>query len=209
MAKKTFISGEVLYAADVNNYLMNQAVMTFADAAARNTALPTPTEGMVCYLNDVNQYQMNLSGTSGSWNIIAGQMPRLSLALGSAFTITTGSTTTVTGWTVAENRGSFTQASGVITVPLSGRYNITFVLIHAANNTTGGRGSVVTFSAGPALRHTLPAPQSAAHSQTVYNTISGYKMTAGDTITLQGYQNSGSTNTVSTDSFFIIEFVGP
>lgn len=209
MAKKTFVSGELLYAADVNSFLMNQSVMTFASDAARGSAIPSPTEGMVTYLNDVNQYQMNLSGTTGSWNIIAGQMPRLSLALGSAFTITTGSTTTVTGWTVAENRGSFTQASGVVTVPLSGRYNITFVLIHAAINTTGGRGTVMTISSGPALRHTLPAPQSASHSQTVYNTISGYKMTAGDTITLQGYQNSGSSNTVTTDSFFIIEFVGP
>jgi hypothetical protein len=164
---------------------------------------------MVCYLNDVNQYQMNLSGTSGSWNIIAGQMPRLSLALGSAFTITSGSTTTVTGWTVTENRGSFTQASGVVTVPLTGRYNITFALVHAAINTTGGRGNVLIHSAGPTLRNTLPAPQSAAHSQTVYNTITGYKMTASDTLTLQGYQNSTAPNTVTTDSFFIIEFVGP
>lgn len=209
MAFKTFISGDVLYAADINTNLMKQSVMTFADAAARNTALPTPTEGMICYLNDVNQYQMNLSGTSGSWNIIAGQMPRLQLNLGSAFSITTGSTTTVTGWTVTENRGSFTQASGVVTVPLTGRYNITYALVHTANNTTGGRGNVLIHSAGPTLRNTLPAPQSAAHSQTVYNTITGYKMTASDTLTLQGYQNSGSTNTVSTDSFFIIEFVGP
>lgn len=209
MAFKTFASGAVLFAAELNTYLMNQSVMTFADAAARNAALPTPTEGMICYLNDVNQYQMNLSGTTGSWNIIAGQMPRLSLTLGSAVTITTGSTTNITGWFVGENRGFSTPAGAVITVPLSGRYNITFVLIHAAINTTGGRGSLITFSAGPALRHTLPAPQSAAHSQTVYNTISGYKMLAGETITLQGYQNSGSSNTVTTDSFFIIEFVGP
>jgi hypothetical protein len=81
--------------------------------------------------------------------------------------------------------------------------------VHTANNTTGGRGNVLIHSAGPTLRNTLPAPQSASHSQTVYNTITGYKMTASDTLTLQGYQNSGSTNTVSTDSFFIIEFVGP
>jgi hypothetical protein len=33
---------------------MNQSVMTFATSAARATAIPTPTEGMVTYRNDVD-----------------------------------------------------------------------------------------------------------------------------------------------------------
>lgn len=56
---KLFTSGSVLTAAQVNTYLMDQAVMRFADAAARTAAFggagePTLAEGMVSYLMDTN-----------------------------------------------------------------------------------------------------------------------------------------------------------
>jgi len=51
---KTFNTGDVLTAADVNGYLMSQAVMVFDDATARTSALPTPAEGMVTYLKDTD-----------------------------------------------------------------------------------------------------------------------------------------------------------
>lgn len=47
---RTFVDGEVLTAAQVNTYLMQQAVMVFADASARSTAIAAPSEGMVTYL---------------------------------------------------------------------------------------------------------------------------------------------------------------
>jgi hypothetical protein len=52
--RRTFVSGEILTANQVNNYLQDQAVMVFADAAARTLAIPSPSEGMVTYLSDVN-----------------------------------------------------------------------------------------------------------------------------------------------------------
>jgi hypothetical protein len=52
--KKIFVAGEVLLAQDVNDYLMDQSVMNFASSAARSSAIPTPTEGMVSYLADRN-----------------------------------------------------------------------------------------------------------------------------------------------------------
>jgi hypothetical protein len=57
MPKKTFTAGEVLAAADVNNFLMDQAVMTFASSAARGSAIPTPSEGMLTYLSDTDSYE--------------------------------------------------------------------------------------------------------------------------------------------------------
>jgi tryptophan synthase alpha subunit len=57
MPRKTFTAGDVLSAADVNTYLMNQAVMTFADSTARGLAIATAIEGMVSYLEDSNKYQ--------------------------------------------------------------------------------------------------------------------------------------------------------
>jgi hypothetical protein len=54
MPRKVFTAGEVLAAADVNEFLMDQAVQTFASSAARGSAIGTATEGMVTYLNDID-----------------------------------------------------------------------------------------------------------------------------------------------------------
>lgn len=48
----TFTDGQVLTAAQVNGYLMKQAVMYFATAAARSSAITSPEEGMVTYRAD-------------------------------------------------------------------------------------------------------------------------------------------------------------
>ncbi|OUT68739.1 MAG: hypothetical protein CBB70_05485 [Planctomycetaceae bacterium TMED10] len=51
---KNFTDGSVLTAAEVNTYLMEQTVMVFADATARDAAVTSPTEGMNAYLKDTN-----------------------------------------------------------------------------------------------------------------------------------------------------------
>ena len=50
---KTFTTGEVLSASDVNGYLM-QGVLVFASAAARDAAITSPQEGQFAYLKDTN-----------------------------------------------------------------------------------------------------------------------------------------------------------
>lgn len=52
MAYKTFVNGFALNASEVNAYLMNQSVITFANAAERTSTLSTPVEGMVTYTLD-------------------------------------------------------------------------------------------------------------------------------------------------------------
>ena len=49
---KTFAASSTATSSDVQNYLMDQAVMSFASDAARNAAITTPEEGMVAYLQD-------------------------------------------------------------------------------------------------------------------------------------------------------------
>jgi len=51
---KTFTAGAVLTATEVNTYLMQQATQVYASSAARSSAVPVPTEGMVTYLSDTN-----------------------------------------------------------------------------------------------------------------------------------------------------------
>ncbi len=55
---KVFTAGEVLTAANVNGYLMEQSVMVFAGTAARSSAIGTPTAGMVSYLTDTKTLQV-------------------------------------------------------------------------------------------------------------------------------------------------------
>jgi hypothetical protein len=71
---KLFVSGDVLTAAQVNTYLMDQTIMRFADEAARTAAFggvgePTLAEGMMSYLMDTNSVQV-YDGTE--WIAIAG-----------------------------------------------------------------------------------------------------------------------------------------
>lgn len=49
---KLFANGNVLTASEVNTYMMEQQIMVFADATARGTALPTPSEGMFSFTKD-------------------------------------------------------------------------------------------------------------------------------------------------------------
>jgi hypothetical protein len=55
--RKVFAPATVLTATDVNSFLMDQAVMVFADGAARTTAIGTPVEGMLTYLESTGGYQ--------------------------------------------------------------------------------------------------------------------------------------------------------
>jgi len=82
---RVFQPGEVLSAATVNTYLMDQAVNRFADATARNAAfgasgnlanLPVLSEGRICYLDSTNelQYYNGTSWVGISAEAISGQI---------------------------------------------------------------------------------------------------------------------------------------
>lgn len=69
--RKVFAAGEVLRAADVDNYLMDQTVMRFAGTAARGSAIGSAVaKGMVSYLDDANAIQ---AYDGAVWNQLAYQ----------------------------------------------------------------------------------------------------------------------------------------
>lgn len=65
---KTFVTGDVLTAADTNGYLM-QGVWVFANAAARDAAVTSPQEGNMCYLKDTDAVQ---SYSGSAWVAVGG-----------------------------------------------------------------------------------------------------------------------------------------
>jgi hypothetical protein len=110
MPRKTFVAGSVLTASDVNTFLMNQSVMTFADSAARASAIGTATEGMVTYLADSNSFEY-WNGTA--YENITGASP-------------TNATVTTAYTAVVGNRGGFlySTSSSAITVTFPDIYAI-------------------------------------------------------------------------------------
>jgi hypothetical protein len=54
---RTWTPGEVLTASNVQNYLQDQTVMVFSSSSARGSAIISPEEGMLSWLQDDNKYQ--------------------------------------------------------------------------------------------------------------------------------------------------------
>ena len=52
---KSFADGNVLTASEVNEYMMQQQIMVFADSTARDAAITAPTEGMFAFLKDTDK----------------------------------------------------------------------------------------------------------------------------------------------------------
>jgi hypothetical protein len=67
--RKIFTAGDVLTAAEVQDYLQDQTVMVFGGTAARSSAIPTPTEGMFSVTTDNDQLSY-YNGTS--WEATGG-----------------------------------------------------------------------------------------------------------------------------------------
>ena len=57
LGRKVFTAGEVLTAANVQGYLMDQSVMVFAGTAARSSAIATASAGMVSFRTDGSAWE--------------------------------------------------------------------------------------------------------------------------------------------------------
>jgi len=81
---KNFTAASILTASDVNNFLMEQSVMSFASTGARDTKITAPEDGMVAYIgsNDASEGLYTYNGTSWrkgpGWNAPWGVITNVS-----------------------------------------------------------------------------------------------------------------------------------
>ena len=95
---KTFVTGDVLTAADTNGYLM-QGVWVFADAAARSAAVTSPQEGNMSFLKDTNSTEY-YSGSAWTPVSAGGGGKVLQVVQATTTTATTIASTTFTDSTL-------------------------------------------------------------------------------------------------------------
>jgi hypothetical protein len=137
MPRKVFTAGEVLAASDVNTFLMNQSVMTFAGTAARGSAIGTAVEGMLTYLEDTNTFQY---WSGSAWAAIPAAA-------------TTNTTVTSAYTATAANAGGFiySTSSSAITVTIPDVFTIgdrIDIIRDGAGTVTIAAGTGVTSWAG-------------------------------------------------------------
>ena len=140
---RTFNTGDVLTAAQVQYYLQNQSIMYFASAAARDAALTVGTvqEGMFAYLADTNTtvyydgaaWQSFGTGdvtglTAGAGITITnptGPVPTIAISTGAALTSPEETITlSAVAATGAINIDTLTSAVNIRTVNASGNWTI-------------------------------------------------------------------------------------
>ena len=128
---KLFVTGDVLTAAQVNDYLMLQTVMVFANSAARTTALSgVLAEGLVSYLKDTdvvevytgaawvslddpNAIQNSIVDAKGDIITATADNTPSRLAVGANATVLTADSTTATGlkWAAVASGSTFVGCS--------------------------------------------------------------------------------------------------
>ena len=149
MPRKTFVAGTLATASDVNTYLMDQSVMTFATEAARTTALPSPTEGMTTYLNDTNTFAV-YNGSAWvpmgtEWTTYTPTINNVTLGSGS----TTSAAYAQIGKTVILQ---FYFAFGSTTA-VTGDINFSLPINQASSNRSGQAGTCVVFDSSASTRY--------------------------------------------------------
>jgi hypothetical protein len=125
MPRKEFEAFTRLDASDVNTFLMDQSVMSFAGTAARGSAIATPVEGMVTFLEDSDI----LSIYDGSaWKTSLGSVG------GVLQVVSTTKTDPLFASISAANVATITGLSATITPRSSANRILVMVNVHATNS---------------------------------------------------------------------------
>lgn len=144
---KLFATGDVLTAAQVNTYLMQQTVMVFASSAARTTALSgVIAEGMVSYLQDTNSLEVY---DGSAWIGATGDITALTAGTGISISSATGPIPTVAIDTAvtADLTTAQTLTNKTLTAPIIATISNTGTLtLPSSTDTIVGRATTDTLT---------------------------------------------------------------
>jgi hypothetical protein len=168
LGRKVFTSGEVLSAADVNGYLMDQSVLVFSNATDRTTEVPLPTAGMMSYRLDSSILEIYSGSDWVSANSLGG---------------------TVTG---SEITGSITTA----TINGSNVINTLTSLAGTTHSfASADQGQVLRFTAAGTVTATIGTATALTAGQRIdflADGAAGMRIVAGSGVTLAGAGTAGT-----------------
>lgn len=207
---KNFTAASVLTASDVNNYLMEQSVMSFASTGARDTQITAPEQGMVAYVRSGDSSEgfytrNNSSWRKGpGWNAPWGAVSAPATKTSSMPTFTSTTPADFTGLTLTFNQiqnrlyrctfqALFDNAAGIVTTGVMSIYNNT-------SATQLQQGNYTLPAAGFTVTH-IQAFYTATSSASVTIKVRGGVAGAG-----QSFRSYGDA---TFPALFMIEDIGP
>jgi hypothetical protein len=127
---KTFVAGAVLGATEVNTYLMQQSVMTFATVAARNSGITSPSAGMLTFITGTKTLELY---DGAGWTAISGgdfnTFPNQTA-------ITSGGVTRIQPFAIEQGVNSVTGTQGISFT--TGRFTATPQVYLSVQSSTNG-----------------------------------------------------------------------
>lgn len=134
-------TGQVVQAAHMN-LAISQGVVPFADAAARDAAIPAPVEGQTVWLTSLHQQQTWRAAATGwpaGWYPTGGVLPYVILTGAASQSLSAGIDTKATLDTASAAQGGMTAstANSTATGPY-GLYLVQARALVASNATAGG-----------------------------------------------------------------------
>jgi len=214
---KLFAAGEVLTAANLQGYAVDQSTMVFASSAARTTALVAPSQGMISWLNDSGTawqyFELYNASTNPGGASAAGWYPISGAAM--FFGTATRSAASGTVYSVGAASYLYTEIidplawhstatnTDRITPTVAGVYRVTATSQTAAN-VTGNRR--IQISKNGSAYAEVTAASSATNSSNGTSAVMSLNGSS-DYVSVQTDQSSGTSLTVSAQ--VAVEFLRP
>ncbi len=206
---KSFTAASVLTAADVNDFLMEQSVMSFASTGARDVQVTAPEDGMVAYIrsNDSSEGLYTYNGTAWrkgpGWNAPWGLLAKDKK--------TNNSVTSATHSTLQDGTNTLTVTATTVTNRV---YRMTSVQNPYA--TGGANGYQAAHVVGGSAQAQFIIPVLNAITQDTRTFVSTFTETSGQSRVFKVQIASYTTNTEITDwgsatipRILIVEDIGP
>ena len=209
--------------ADINtlsNWVANNyASVKILTGATLHTAITGSDlfTGLTAYETSTDQF-WTYNGSAWYLQPLGSGVPRFegtlstgTVSIPNATYTSVGSSTASTAFTTSTTRGGMTWngTTGTLTVPYTGRYNITATGSWTAN-ATGFRAFQLNMNGTGTYGNSITSVSGAIQTQNTI-TLTGVQLSATNTLTLQAYQSSGGALALSAAAYpvkFVVDYVG-